>query len=76
MIMKKSELKILGDVFDMEVRAALEKLPSHLFQTKSKIAKALAEEGLLNFTSTVWRGVTISGYELTHAGRLAYCASV
>lgn len=74
--MKKSELKLLGNVFDMEVRAALENLPSHLFQTKSKVAKKLWEEGFLILAETTFKGVKISGYELTHAGRLAYCASV
>lgn len=73
--MKKAELQILGKAFEAEVSAAFSAHGIHLFQTKSKIAQKLAEEGFLRFTNTKFSGVVISGYELTHAGRMTYCAS-
>jgi hypothetical protein len=50
------------------------------FQSRSKTAKRLAELGYLSeytrtFTPDRFGSVTISGYELTHLGRLAYCMS-
>lgn len=74
--MKKQELAILERAFEAEVNGALCAHGIHLLQTKSKVAKRLMEEGYLNFTSLKFQGMTISGYELTHAGRLTYCASV
>lgn len=74
--MTKPELAMLEKVFTAEVKAAFSATGIHLFQTRSKVAKKLAEEGYLRFTETKWGGMTITGYELTHAGRLAYCASV
>lgn len=74
--MKKTELQILEKAFEAEVSAALSGHGIHLFQTKSKVAKKLAEEGYLHFTEIDFQGMTISGYELTHLGRLTYCSSV
>jgi hypothetical protein len=74
--MKKSELKILEKVFEAEVQAAFSTHGIHLFQTKSKVAAKLAEEGFLNFCQINFSGLRVSGYELTHAGRLAYCSTV
>lgn len=74
--MKKTELAILERVFEAEVRGALSRNGIHLFQTKSKLAKKLADEGYLIFTEMNFQGMTISGYELTHLGRLTYCNSV
>lgn len=74
--MKKTELAILEKSFNAEINAAFCAHGIHLFQTKSKVAQKLAEEGYLNFTSLDFQGCTISGYELTHAGRLTYCSSV
>lgn len=74
--MTKPELAMLEKAFTAEVKAAFSATGIHLFQTKSKVAKKLMNEGYLRFTYTMWHGVKIEGYELTHAGRLAYCASV
>lgn len=74
--MKKFELQLLEKVWEAEVNAAFSATGIHLFQTKSKVAQKLADEGYLNFTSIKFQGITISGYELTHAGRLTYCASI
>jgi hypothetical protein len=74
--MTKAELAILGRVYEREVSAALSG-GERLFQSRSKIAARLADEGFLERRSvTFGRGalaVTVKGYELTHAGRLAYC---
>lgn len=74
--MKKTELAILEKAFNAEINAALCAHGIHLFQTKSKVAKKLMEEGYLRFAHTEFQGMTISGYELTHLGRLTYCSSV
>jgi hypothetical protein len=74
--MKKTELAILEKAYAAEVDAAFSTHGIHLLQTKSKVAAMLAEEGYLHFTSMKFQGVTISGYELTHLGRITYCASV
>lgn len=74
--MKKTELAILEKAFNAEINGAFCAHGIHLFQTKSKVAKKLWEEGYLNFTHTKLQGMIISGYELTHLGRLTYCTSV
>lgn len=73
--MNKTELQLLEKVWEAEINGALSS-GIHLFQTKSKLAAKLADEGYLNFTHTKFQGVKITGYELTHLGRLTYCASV
>lgn len=77
--MNKQELKILEKVFECEINAALdENFVCHLFQTKSKVAKKLADEGYLTFEKFVIEGrfpVVVEGYALTHVGRMTYCLS-
>lgn len=77
--MTKQELAILEKAFECEVVDALRKNPiSHLLQTNSKVAKKLADEGYLTFQKLTINGVptvVIEGYELTHLGRMSYCAS-
>jgi len=73
--MTKPELRLLEKAFEAEVNGALSAHGIHLLQTKSKVAVKLAEEGYLHFTQTTFHGVTVSGYELTHLGRITYCAS-
>lgn len=74
--MNKAELKILEGAFEAEINGALSG-QSSIFQSRSKVAKKLAEEGFLQESTDAIGGgalrVTISGYTLTHAGRLAYC---
>lgn len=72
--MNKKDLDLLERAFGAEICAALEGTP-RLIQTKSARAKALAEAGLLHKCSEVWKGIRIEGYELTHAGRFAYCST-
>ena len=73
--MNKRDLSILERAFAAEVDAAMagHGLP---FQTKGKRVAELAVEGYLRRVDVVIPGrfpVTVSGYELTHQGRLAYC---
>ena len=73
-IMKKQELALLERAFGNEISAALEGSP-RLMQTKSKLADELVAKGLLSKCVESWRGMKFEGYELTHAGRFAYCAT-
>ena len=72
--MTKQELNLLERAFAAEIGAAIEGTP-RLVATKSKVAAALVSDGLLAKCVEVWRGVKFEGYELTHAGRFAYCAT-
>lgn len=75
--MNARELDILERCFVAEITSALEGGP-HVHQTRSKVAKSLADDGFLRENTVVLGGqfpVTITGYELTHAGRFAYCSS-
>lgn len=69
----KAELNALEKVFAAEIEG---RLP---FQSKAKIFHQLCEDGLLQPMDRRFGDrfgiVTISGYQLTHAGRLAYCTS-
>lgn len=74
--MNKRELNLLERVFESEITAALTRSGLHLYQTRSKIAKKLERDGLLCERRTLLPGrfpVEVVGYELTHAGRIAYC---
>lgn len=76
--MNKREMAILEKAYDCEVMAALNGRTIHFMQTKSKLAEKLVDNGLLQKVSMQLQGslpCTVNGYELTHAGRLAYCAS-
>ena len=71
------ELDILGKAFEREIDGAL---CGHngLLQTKSKVAEKLVADGYLakrEYVIGIRFPVTVSGYELTHAGRIAYCDS-
>lgn len=69
----KAELSALEKVFAAEIEA---RLP---FQSKAKIFRRLCDEGLVEPMDRKFGNdrfaVTISGYQLTHAGRIVYCAS-
>ena len=74
--MNKREIAILEKAYDAEVASALSKSGMHLMQTKSKLADKLVEGGFLRKASIRMRGpwpCTVEGYELTDAGRMAYC---
>lgn len=50
-----------------------------IIQSKSKIAAQLAEEGYLEWKEVTLGGaipIIIRGYQITHAGILAYCLSL
>jgi len=76
--MNKKEFALLELAFGAEINAALSKSGIRLMQTKSKLADKLVEDGLLRKTEVRLSGpwpCTVKGYELTEAGRLAYCSS-
>ena len=71
--MTKAKLAALEKVFAAEIEL---RLP---FQSKAKIFRTLCEEGYLepmkrNFGHDRF-GIVVHGYQLSHAGRLAYCQS-
>lgn len=71
-ILTTAELRALGRVFAAEVEG---RLP---FQSKAKIFRELCESGMVEPMEWTLGGrlpVTVSGYQLTHAGRMAYCCS-
>lgn len=66
------ELKALEQIWMAEVSG---KLP---FQSRAAIYRKLADDGLVLYSQEVLGGslpVVISGWYLTHAGRLLYCMS-
>lgn len=68
----KAELAALEKVFAAEIE---DRLP---FQSKAKIFQRLCDEGMLQPMTREFRpdrfgAITVSGYQLTHSGRLAYC---
>ena len=69
----KATLRALGAVFAAEVNG---RLP---FQSKARIYRQLNSEELLQpMTRRFGAGpfaATVTGYELTHAGRFLYCES-
>ena len=70
--MTKAKLKALEKVFGAEIEG---RLP---FQSRAKVYQELREMGLLESMHRVYGSgplaVKVSGYELTHAGRMIYCA--
>lgn len=65
--MAKSVFNMLEKVFAAEIENRLQ------YQTKSKLAVEMEEFGYLELGSERKGIVTVSGYYLTHVGRLAYC---
>jgi hypothetical protein len=75
--MNKRELDLLENVYAKEIDGAINKHPG-IFQTKSKLAAKLCEEGYLEKTKHILGGrwpVTIEGYRLTLLGNFTYCMS-
>lgn len=75
--MKKSKLEILERAFMAEIDGAMGK-GIGLLQTKSKLARELADEGYLvsyTLTSEGRFPTSISGYILTEIGHMTYCTS-
>ena len=69
----KKVLAALEKVFAAEID---NRLP---FQSKAAIYRDLLAAGLVAWMDRVigsgWGAVTVSGYELTHAGRYLYCSN-
>lgn len=79
MSITKRHMRELERLFDSEVCAALHG-GSHLIRSRARIYTELEQEGLVAYaTETIGHDrfgrISVSGYELTHAGRLLYCAS-
>lgn len=70
--MTARELELLGKVFDAEIMGTLP------YQGGGKLAETLVERGMLEPESRTLPGrfpVRVSGFVLTHAGRMAWCES-
>lgn len=70
MKLRKKHYQALEKIFGAEIEGLLP------FQSKSQTFRELAEYGLATETHHVLGGgftIKISGYELTHRGRHAYC---
>lgn len=76
-LLTKRELAILERAYSAEINSALSgALP--IIQSRSRVAEQLAADGYLQKRTIELGGrlpVTVEGYELTHAGRFAYCAT-
>jgi hypothetical protein len=70
--MDKKRLALLEKAFDSEVNAALKGGP-RVVQTRSRLAQDMVNEGLLQECSEKFGMATVTGFVLTHAGRLSYC---
>lgn len=73
--MNKQELAMLERAYKAEIDAAL-KGGLLVIQTRSKVAQKLVADGLLERRAIQTGGrfpVTVDGFSLTHAGRMAYC---
>jgi hypothetical protein len=71
----KKQLNALERVYEAEIE---NRLP---YQSKAKVFKELAVDGYLQEMTTVFGGnsvfaVTVTGWQLTHLGRLAFCMGV
>lgn len=77
--MNKPTMALLEKAFAAEIDFALKQSILPLIHTKSKLAKKLAEEGLLLWVNEVVPGefpVRVSGYMLTDLGRMEYCLAL
>lgn len=75
--MNKAELKMLERAFAAEINGALSRSGLHLLQTRSKLAEKLVNDGMLKRAEVQFGGrlsVLVTGYELTQAGHLMFCA--
>jgi hypothetical protein len=71
--MDGKRMKLLERAYNAEIDAALNRHPLHLMQTKAALAKTMVDEGYLAECKVTVSSATFDGYELTHAGRMAYC---
>lgn len=66
------EMRLLERVFEREISGTLP------FQSKANLAQELVDRGYLEpmvrtFGANAFGAVTVRGFALTHAGRIAYC---
>lgn len=76
--MTSADLGILEAAFSAEISAGLCEGAVPLIQTKSERAKCLSDDGYLKLETVTLSGrfpVRVTGYALTHKGRMAYCTS-
>jgi hypothetical protein len=76
--MNKRELQLLERAFIAEIEEGAHGTIG-LMQSRSKAAEKLAEDGYLVKDMQTVGGrfpVTVSGYRLTHLGRLTYCLGI
>lgn len=71
--MDSKRMKLLERAYEAEINAALGGHQLHMMQTKAALAETMVEEGYLAKCKVTVSGATVEGYELTHAGRMAYC---
>lgn len=64
-----TELDALEKLFIAEIE---DRLP---FQSRAAIYKRLREQNLIHDMVVKFGMVTVTGYQLTHAGRMLYCMS-
>lgn len=80
-VVTKRELALLEKAFAAEIDAAIAGHGIHVVASKSKLAQKLVEDGLLEYVTLdlgrrdAFGAITVSGYQLTEAGRLAYCST-
>lgn len=65
--MNKRTHVLLEKVFEAEIAGLLP------YQTKARLAQDMCDSGLLEFCEVKMGAVTVSGYSLTHKGRMEYC---
>lgn len=78
--MKKAHLIALEKLFAYEVNRALDPTAIGLpMQSKAKVFTELERDGMVERAQRTvpsrFGPITVRGWELTHAGRFAYCAS-
>ncbi|HGH7262927.1 TPA: hypothetical protein ACHQNL_002685 [Serratia marcescens] len=78
--MNKRQIKLLEDAWELDIGHALKEYPIPLLQTKSKVAKQLADDGYLELVTLRSKEklgeIIFEGYRITHAGIFAYCMSL
>jgi hypothetical protein len=67
-MISKQHFKALEKVFAAEIEGCLP------FQSKAAVYNELRLDGMVEAVSVKMGICRVDGYELTHAGRMAYCA--
>lgn len=75
-VLNKKQLAILERAWETDIAHALKEIPYPIFQSKSKVVQQLADDGYLRFVQIADRVFRFKGYQITHLGIMAYCASM